>query len=132
MIVRFELVNGASAPVSVPARMADQVGNLEVLAWCLLEAVPNAARIEIWANGRAMTRKPDAVATAPTAENVPPATDLVLDIATVIMLTPSEPPGSAHPQTGAPPWLTRSRCTPRPAPQGPRGRAHGDPNRPPV
>ena len=132
MIVRYELVNGASAHVSVPARMADRVGNLDILAWCLLEAVPNAAGIEIWADGRDATRKPDAVARSPKAENVPPATDLVVDIATVIMLTPPEHGRSAGPQTGASPWLTRSRCTPRPAPQGLRGRAHGDSDRPPV
>ena len=137
MIVRWELRDGRNATASVPARMADQVGNPQILAWCLLEAVPRAACIEIWVNGRSREDKPDAVARPPKAENAPQPNDLVMDIATAIMLMASSQPadphdGSAHPQTGAPPWLTRSRCTPRPAPQGLRGRAHGDPNRPPV
>jgi hypothetical protein len=42
MIVRYELGNGTDTYASVPARMADQVGNPQVLAWCLLDVVPGA------------------------------------------------------------------------------------------
>jgi hypothetical protein len=105
--------------------MADQVDNLDILAWCLLDAVPSATCIEIWAYGRPMTETPDAVARPPKAENAPAPTDLVLDIATAILLAKDQ---ADNQQTGAPSWLTRQRCTPRP--EVLRGRAIG--NTPPV
>ncbi|ONH24965.1 hypothetical protein [Pseudofrankia asymbiotica] len=107
MIVRYELGNGTDTYASVPARMADQVGNPQVLAWCLLDVLPGAACIEIWVNGRSFRDKPDAVARPPKAENVPSPTELVLDIATAILLASDH----ADTQTGAPAWLTRGRAS---------------------
>jgi hypothetical protein len=73
-----------------------------------------------------MTETPDAVARPPKAENVPPATDLVMDIATAILLTKDQ---ADDQQTGAPSWLRRgTACVP--TRDVLRGRASG--NTPPV
>jgi hypothetical protein len=124
MIVRYELDNGDDAYATVPARMADQIGNLKELAEGLLSAVPRAACVQVWADGRSFLDAPDAEARPAQPDPAPTPSDLVLDVATAIMLTKEQ----ASAQTGAPPWLTRNRCPQRP--EVPRGRATG--NTPPV
>lgn len=111
MIVRYELDTGRHACATVPARQADQLGNLDIFAWNLLEAVPGAACIQVWANGRSVLDAPDAEARPPQPEGTPPPSRLVLDVATAIMLTEADQTALL---TGAPPWLTRGRCSPRP------------------
>jgi hypothetical protein len=131
MIVRYQLDDGTDAYATVPASMANQVGDMQQLANALLVAIPNAACIQVWTDGKSFLDPPDAVARPPKAHPAPEPSTLVLDVATAIMLT-AEADQTAL-LAGAPAWLTRSHCTPRLGPQVLRGRATGATgNVPPV
>jgi hypothetical protein len=130
VIVRYELDNGDDTYATVPASMADQIGDMRALTDALLVAIPRAACIQVWADGKSFLDPPDAEARSPQPDPAPTPSDLVLDVATAIMLTEAD---RTAPMAGAPAWLTRSRSTPRLGPQVLRGRATGATgNVPPV
>ena len=122
MIVRYELDAGDDTYATVPASMADQVGDMDALAQALLVAVPRAACIQVWAGGKTFLDPPDAEARPPWPDPSPKPSDLVLDIATAITLTEADETAIL---TGAPSWLRRNRCTPRSGPRTLRGHATG-------
>ena len=111
MIVRYQGHDERDTFVPVPADMVEQVGNLTDLAEGLLSLIPGAARIQVWADGGSFMDAPDAEARLPVPDRATAPTDLVIDIATAVMLTQAD--HATNPQTGAPPWLTRgAACMP--------------------
>jgi hypothetical protein len=122
VIVRYELDDGGDTYATVPASVADQIGDMQALADALLVAIPRAVCIQVWADGRSFLDPPDAEARSPRPDPAPAPSALVLDVATAIMLTEAD---RTAPLAGAPAWLTRSHCTPRLGPQVLRGRAAG-------
>jgi hypothetical protein len=91
--------------------VAEQFSDLDDLARGLLEIIPSAARIQVWADGKTFMDPPDAEARPPKPEPAATPNDLIIDLATAIMLTQAEQ--AANTQTGPPPWLTRHRaCVP--------------------
>jgi hypothetical protein len=127
MIVRFTLGGGRSTTTSVPAVVADEVGNVDIFAFCLLEAIPGAVLIEVWTDGRSPGKDkpdpPDAVARPPKAENAPEIDDVVLVAAAVLMLAGLSE--THDPPDGALPRLTVDPFPSLPGPQALWGRAEG-------
>jgi hypothetical protein len=110
MIVRYELDDGRDTYATVPASMADQIGDYSALADALLAAVPGAVCIQVWADGRNFLDPPDAEARPPRPDPASTPSGLVLDVATAIRLTEADQTALL---AGAPSWLIRGRCTPR-------------------
>jgi hypothetical protein len=106
VIVRYELDNGAETYATVPARIADQIGSLNEFAQGLLSVVPRAACIQVWADGRSFTARPDVEARPPKTAVVPRPSDLVVDVATAFMLTAA---GQTAPRVRRPPTGTATR-----------------------
>jgi hypothetical protein len=130
MIVRYELDDGRDTYATVPASMADQIGDMKALADALLVALRGAVRIQVWANGKSFLDPPDAEARSPRPDPAPAPSDLVMDVATAIRL--AEAAQTARP-AGAPAWLTGPRPTPGRGPHARRGPATGATgNVPPV
>ncbi|MBL7494152.1 hypothetical protein I6A60_13525 [Frankia sp. AgB1.9] len=127
MIVRYELDGGGDTFATVPARLAERIGDVTEMARGLLVAIPGAARIQIWSDGRSFSDEPDADARAPLADPPIPG-NLVLDVATAVIVLADI--GHTIP-TGPPAWLRRERGGTAPAPEVPQGRATRGPL-PPV
>ncbi|ADP79672.1 hypothetical protein FraEuI1c_1614 [Pseudofrankia inefficax] len=127
MIVRCELDGGSDRSATVPARIAERIGDVGEMARGLLVAIPGAARIQIWSDGRSFGDEPNADVRAPLADPPRPS-NLVLDVATAVIVLADI---ARTIPTGPPPWLNRGQGRAAAAPGVPRGRATRGPL-PPV
>jgi hypothetical protein len=128
MIVRYELDHGGNTYATVPARIAEKIGDVGEMARGLLVAIPGATRVQIWSDGRSFSDTPDADYTAPLADPPKPS-NFVIDVATAVLLLADE---ATHHEAGPPSWLKREqRRLAETTPGVPRGRATRGPL-PPV
>ena len=86
--------------------------DLDAFARSLYVMLPSVGKIQVWSDGRSFLDAPDVEVNQPSTESVTDEpSDLVVDVATAILLTRAEQ--VANSQTGAPPWLTRRpACVP--------------------